>query len=95
MSSFHWETLLLCRYEVYVFLYTCGWGFSVPDFECGVVCCDLSDLLHLRDRNVEDLSGGELQRFACAVVCIQKADMFVSFVCVSSIFVTVVVGSGE
>lgn len=33
------------------------------------------DLTHLRDRNVEDLSGGELQRFACAVVCIQKADM--------------------
>ncbi|KAF3837513.1 hypothetical protein F7725_004976 [Dissostichus mawsoni] len=26
-------------------------------------------------RNVEDLSGGELQRFACAVVCIQRADM--------------------
>ncbi|KAF3837504.1 hypothetical protein F7725_004968 [Dissostichus mawsoni] len=27
-------------------------------------------------RNVEDLSGGELQRFACAVVCIQRADIF-------------------
>jgi ATP-binding cassette subfamily E protein 1 len=25
---------------------------------------------------VEDLSGGELQRFACAMVCIQKADIF-------------------
>lgn len=49
------------------------------------LCCYWSDLLHLRDRNVEDLSGGELQRFACAVVCIQKADMFVSFIC--SIFV--------
>ena len=23
-----------------------------------------------------DLSGGELQRFACAMVCIQKADIF-------------------
>ena len=34
-----------------------------------------SDLLHVRDRNVEDLSGGELQRFACAMVCIQRADM--------------------
>lgn len=33
------------------------------------------DLTHLKERNVEDLSGGELQRFACAVVCIQKADM--------------------
>lgn len=35
----------------------------------------LSDLINVRDRNVEDLSGGELQRFACAMVCIQKADM--------------------
>ncbi|NXF45785.1 ABCE1 protein, partial [Oceanites oceanicus] len=33
-------------------------------------------LTHLKERNVEDLSGGELQRFACAVVCIQKADIF-------------------
>lgn len=34
------------------------------------------DLTHLRERNVENLSGGELQRFACAVVCIQRADMW-------------------
>uniref|UniRef100_A0A8C9ZJL1 ATP-binding cassette sub-family E member 1 n=1 Tax=Sander lucioperca TaxID=283035 RepID=A0A8C9ZJL1_SANLU len=34
------------------------------------------NLTHLRERNVEDLSGGELQRFACAVVCIQRADIF-------------------
>uniref|UniRef100_A0A4W3HX85 ATP-binding cassette, sub-family E (OABP), member 1 n=1 Tax=Callorhinchus milii TaxID=7868 RepID=A0A4W3HX85_CALMI len=38
--------------------------------------CALLDLTHLRERNVEDLSGGELQRFACAVVCIQRADIF-------------------
>ncbi|KAM7366579.1 hypothetical protein PAMP_016011 [Pampus punctatissimus] len=38
--------------------------------------CQQLDLSHLRDRNVEDLSGGELQRFACAVVCIQRADIF-------------------
>ncbi|XP_035681435.1 ATP-binding cassette sub-family E member 1-like [Branchiostoma floridae] len=38
--------------------------------------CDQLDLLRVRDRNVEDLSGGELQRFACAVVCIQAADIF-------------------
>ena len=37
--------------------------------------CDDFDLQKVRDRNVEDLSGGELQRFACAVVCIQNADM--------------------
>uniref|UniRef100_A0A8C5AW53 ATP-binding cassette sub-family E member 1 n=1 Tax=Gadus morhua TaxID=8049 RepID=A0A8C5AW53_GADMO len=39
------------------------------------VCAQL-DLTHLRERNVEDLSGGELQRFAIAVVCIQRADIF-------------------
>uniref|UniRef100_H3B017 ATP-binding cassette sub-family E member 1 n=1 Tax=Latimeria chalumnae TaxID=7897 RepID=H3B017_LATCH len=39
------------------------------------IICEQLDLTHLKDRNVEDLSGGELQRFACAVVCIQKADM--------------------
>ena len=39
--------------------------------------CDDFDLQTVRGRNVEDLSGGELQRFACAVVCIQKADMCV------------------
>ena len=35
----------------------------------------LIDLTNLRERNVEDLSGGELQRFACAVSCIRKSDM--------------------
>jgi len=39
------------------------------------VCTDL-DLMRVKGRNVEDLSGGELQRFACAMVCIQKADIF-------------------
>jgi ATP-binding cassette subfamily E protein 1 len=38
--------------------------------------CDQFDLSAVRDRNVEDLSGGELQRFACAVVCIQRADIY-------------------
>ena len=38
--------------------------------------CDILDLMRVKDRNVEDLSGGELQRFACAMVCIQKADIF-------------------
>ncbi|GAB1600723.1 ATP-binding cassette sub-family E member 1-like [Argonauta hians] len=38
--------------------------------------CEQLDLTCVRDRNVEELSGGELQRFACAMVCIQKADIF-------------------
>ncbi|CAB4013183.1 ATP-binding cassette sub-family E member 1, partial [Paramuricea clavata] len=38
--------------------------------------CEQLDLLTVRDRNVDELSGGELQRFACAVVCVQQADIF-------------------
>lgn len=38
--------------------------------------CRVLDLNNVRDRNVDALSGGELQRFACAMVCIQKADIF-------------------
>ncbi|KAK3099337.1 hypothetical protein FSP39_002829 [Pinctada imbricata] len=38
--------------------------------------CEMLDLLKVRDRNVDQLSGGELQRFAIAIVCIQKADIF-------------------
>jgi len=34
------------------------------------------DLGNIQKRNIEDLSGGELQRFACAIVCIQKADVY-------------------
>jgi ATP-binding cassette, sub-family E, member 1 len=34
------------------------------------------DLGNLRERNVEDLSGGELQRFACAIACIRRSDIF-------------------
>eukprot|EP00096_Caligus_rogercresseyi_P013468 TRINITY_DN6111_c0_g1_i1.p1 TRINITY_DN6111_c0_g1~~TRINITY_DN6111_c0_g1_i1.p1 ORF type:complete len:616 (-),score=194.80 TRINITY_DN6111_c0_g1_i1:257-2104(-) len=38
---------------------------------------DLLDLSpQVRQRKVDELSGGELQRFACAMVCIQKADIF-------------------
>ncbi|MBN3287185.1 ABCE1 protein, partial [Polyodon spathula] len=46
------------------------------DTKTEAIVCNQLDLTHLRDRNVEDLSGGELQRFACAVVCIQRADIF-------------------
>ena len=34
------------------------------------------DLRNVVARNVGDLSGGELQRFACAMVCVQRADIF-------------------
>jgi ATP-binding cassette subfamily E protein 1 len=34
------------------------------------------DLLKVQTRNINDLSGGELQRFAIAVVCVQEADIY-------------------
>lgn len=34
------------------------------------------DLSNVLDRKIDDLSGGELQRFACAMVCVQKGDIF-------------------
>eukprot|EP00343_Euplotes_focardii_P008673 CAMPEP_0205825746 /NCGR_PEP_ID=MMETSP0206-20130828/26398_1 /ASSEMBLY_ACC=CAM_ASM_000279 /TAXON_ID=36767 /ORGANISM="Euplotes focardii, Strain TN1" /LENGTH=634 /DNA_ID=CAMNT_0053125057 /DNA_START=24 /DNA_END=1928 /DNA_ORIENTATION=+ len=34
------------------------------------------DLVNVRKRAIKDLSGGELQRFAIAVVCIQDADIY-------------------
>lgn len=39
-------------------------------------CVVLADLHNIKGRNVTDLSGGELQRFACAMVCIQAGDIF-------------------
>ncbi|XP_032223111.2 ATP-binding cassette sub-family E member 1 [Nematostella vectensis] len=38
--------------------------------------CEQLDLTAVMERNVDELSGGELQRFACAVVCIQSADVY-------------------
>lgn len=39
------------------------------------LCVDL-ELNQVKDRNVGDLSGGELQRFAIAVVAIQSAEIY-------------------
>lgn len=41
------------------------------DEVCGVLDLDL-----VRTRKVDELSGGELQRFAIAIVCIQEADVY-------------------
>ncbi|XP_045454417.1 protein Pixie [Melitaea cinxia] len=38
--------------------------------------CAMLDLTHIRNREIAALSGGELQRFACAMVCIQNGDIF-------------------
>jgi len=37
--------------------------------------CDQLDLSNIKDRMIADLSGGELQRFACAMVCVQSGDI--------------------
>ena len=37
---------------------------------------EVLDLGNVLERNINDLSGGELQRFACAIVCVQQADVF-------------------
>ncbi|XP_031554545.1 ATP-binding cassette sub-family E member 1-like [Actinia tenebrosa] len=44
--------------------------------ESQIEVCKQLDLLAVLDRNVDELSGGELQRFACAVVCIQQANVY-------------------
>ncbi|PPQ67758.1 hypothetical protein CVT24_002768, partial [Panaeolus cyanescens] len=38
--------------------------------------CDELELNHVIDRDISHLSGGELQRFAIAMTCIQKADVY-------------------
>ncbi|KAF8960320.1 P-loop containing nucleoside triphosphate hydrolase protein, partial [Flammula alnicola] len=38
--------------------------------------CDELELNHVLDREITHLSGGELQRFAIAMSCIQKADVY-------------------
>lgn len=38
--------------------------------------CEILDLVQIRSRNIEELSGGELQRFSIGMICIQKADIF-------------------
>jgi len=38
---------------------------------------DLLDLNKVMNREIKDLSGGELQRFAIAIVCIRKAEIYI------------------
>lgn len=40
------------------------------------IICKMLELSHIRDRQISELSGGELQRFAIAMVCIQDGDIF-------------------
>ena len=36
-----------------------------------------TELNQVADRDIDKLSGGELQRFAIGIVCVQKADVYV------------------
>ncbi|KFY47456.1 hypothetical protein V496_10656 [Pseudogymnoascus sp. VKM F-4515 (FW-2607)] len=38
--------------------------------------CDVLELNHVMDRDINLLSGGELQRFAIGTVCVQEADVY-------------------
>lgn len=38
--------------------------------------CDVLDLKHVLKREIEHLSGGELQRFAVAICCVQKSNVY-------------------
>jgi ATP-binding cassette, sub-family E, member 1 len=39
--------------------------------------CDDLELNEVLERTIDQLSGGELQRFAIAMSCVQKADVYV------------------
>ena len=49
---------------------------KVHDYKIDEKYLNLFDLLHLTNRNIENLSGGELQRFACAVACSKKSNLY-------------------
>ncbi|KAF3489083.1 hypothetical protein F2Q69_00052788 [Brassica cretica] len=42
-----------------------------------MLICDAMDLNHLLDREATQVSGGELQRFSIAAVCLKKPDIYV------------------
>lgn len=39
---------------------------------------EVIELKHVLDRDIDKLSGGELQRFAIGLVCVQKADVYLN-----------------
>jgi translation initiation factor RLI1 len=51
---------------------------GLPMKECWVTANRRLELRHILDRDIDKLSGGELQRFAIGLVCVQKADVSVS-----------------
>ncbi|CAN6906093.1 unnamed protein product [Brassica oleracea] len=78
----------LGRYNCYEAT-TCGCYEKIPKGTLGMVLekldergmmseiCDAMDLNHLLDREATQVSGGELQRFSIAAVCLKKPDIYV------------------
>ncbi len=52
-------------------------GMSEPPFPSySVALTVIKELNHVLDRDIGLLSGGELQRFAIGIVCVQQADVY-------------------
>ena len=49
----------------------------VDELKIGKQMTDALELSHLLERNIEDLSGGELQRFAICVTCVSNASVYI------------------
>jgi ATP-binding cassette subfamily E protein 1 len=60
---------------------------TTPRFLNDDTKCSHTDLQEVLQREVGQLSGGELQRFAIGVVCVQQADMYVSLPSIVAMFV--------
>lgn len=54
---------------------------SKVELENKQLLCDELELNEVLSRDVSQLSGGELQRFAIAMTCIQRADVYVRYFC--------------
>jgi ATP-binding cassette subfamily E protein 1 len=49
----------------------------VDELDIGKDMAEALELSHLLERNIEDLSGGELQRFAICVTCVSNASVYI------------------
>lgn len=50
---------------------------KVDELKIGKEMAEALELSHLLERNIEDLSGGELQRFAICVTCVSNASIYI------------------
>ena len=67
-------------------------GTSYVNRACIIVLISL-ELKQVYNRDIDLLSGGELQRFAIGTVCVQEADVYVSILSSIAILMTLVICS--